>query len=54
MNQSTYNPCLLYKNKSFGLVSLQTNDTLFLGNINFAKEEQINFKKAQFLAKEHN
>jgi len=46
MNQLTYNLCLLYRNKLFGLISLQTNNTLFLSNINFAKKEQINFEKA--------
>jgi len=52
MNQSTYDPCLLYRNEPFGLIGLQTDDTLFLGDVNFAREEQINLEKAQFLAKE--
>lgn len=52
MDQSTFDPCLLYSNKPFGIVGLQTDDTLFLGDIDFAAAEQNNLKKAQFLAKE--
>jgi len=52
MSQSTYNPCLLYRNKLFGVVGLQTDDTLFVGDAEFADEEQNNLKKAQFLAKD--
>lgn len=54
MNQSTYNPCLLWRNNPgyFGIVGLQTDDTLFLANIDFATTEQGNLEKAQFLAKE--
>ena len=41
INASTYDPCLLYTNQNaFGIVSLQTNDTLFLANTAFAKAEQ--------------
>ena len=52
MSQSTYDPCLLYRNKPFGVVGLQTDDTLFVGDAEFADEEQNNLKKAQFLAKD--
>ena len=51
MTQSTYNPCLLYSNQPFGITGLQTDDTLFLGDLDFAKEEQIQLDKAGFLAK---
>ena len=41
MNASTYDPCLLYTNQNaFGIVGLQTDDTLFLANTAFAKAEQ--------------
>jgi hypothetical protein len=56
MNQSTYDPCLLYSNTPkdsyFGIVGLQTNDTLFLANDEFAATEQNELYKAQFMAKE--
>jgi len=51
ISQSIYNPCLLYRNKPFGIVGLQTDNTLFVGDAEFADEKQNNLKKAQFLAK---
>jgi hypothetical protein len=54
MAQSTYDPCLLHINDStsFGIVGLQTNDTLFLANSAFATAEQEKVEKAKFLTKE--
>src|SRR5438045_391132 len=52
MEQSTYDPCLLFSNKPFGVVGLQTDDTLFVGDSDFAIQEQVQLQKAQFLAKE--
>ena len=54
MNQSTYDPCLLYVNDStsFGIVGLQTDDTLFLANATFATSEQEKIDKAKFSTKE--
>jgi hypothetical protein len=63
MNQSTYDPCLLYTNSTdpadpttqgdgFGLVGLQTDDTLILGDSAFVIHEDIQLRKAQFLSKE--
>jgi hypothetical protein len=52
MEQSTYDPCLLYSNEPFGIVGLQTDDTLFIGDATFAEQEQIQLQKARFLAKE--
>ena len=52
MSQSIYNPCLLYRNKPLGIVGLQTDNTLFLGDPGFANLEQTSLKKAQFLAKD--
>jgi hypothetical protein len=34
------------------VVGLQTNDTLFVGDNDFAESEQLKLKEAQFLAKE--
>jgi len=52
MSQSTYDPCLLYSNKPFGIVGLQTDDTLFLAKKTFADAEDSELHKASFLAKE--
>ena len=54
MNSSTYDLCLLWSNSPnyFGIVGLQTDDTLFLANTTFADAEQRQLEKAHFLAKE--
>jgi len=54
MEQSTYDPCLLHysKDSQFGIVGLQTDDTLFLANTSFADAEESKLRKAQFSAKE--
>jgi hypothetical protein len=53
MKTSTYNPCLLYNYKPFGIITLQTDDTLFLVNIKFVKQEAFQLEKTQFVIKEH-
>ena len=52
MEQSTYDPYLLYSNKPLGIVGLQTNDTLFLVDKEFADTKQGELHKAKFIAKE--
>jgi hypothetical protein len=54
MSQSTYDPCLLGSNdpQAFGLVALQTDDTLILADTAFADLEQSKLNKAGFLAKD--
>jgi hypothetical protein len=53
MDQSTYDPCLLVTHtKGFGVVGLQTDDTLFIADTEFAAAEQAELQKAKFLAKE--
>jgi len=52
MDQSTYDPCLLYSNKPFGIVGLQTDNILFLIDNTFIKAEQSELYKAEFIAKE--
>ena len=37
IEQSTYDPCLLYSNEPFGVIGLQTDDTLFLTDNEFAE-----------------
>jgi hypothetical protein len=41
----------LYNNKLFGIVSLQTNNTLFLIDKTFADTEKNKLYKAKFIAK---
>ena len=52
IEQSIYDPCFLYINRPFGLIGLQTDDTLFLADQEFAAQEQSQLEKAGFLAKE--
>jgi hypothetical protein len=52
IEQSTYDPCLLYSNEPFGIVGLQTDDTLFLADEAFATAEQTELQKAKFIAKD--
>jgi hypothetical protein len=47
----TYNPCLLYSNKPFGIVGLQTDDTLFLTDKTFVNTKKNKIYKAKFIAK---
>ena len=53
MNQSTYDPCLLYTNSNgFGIVGLQTNDILFLTDKTFVEAKEARLQEIKFLAKE--
>ena len=52
MSQFIYDPCLLYNIRPFSVIGLQTNDTLFIGDNEFVKQEQLQLQKAKFLAKE--
>lgn len=54
MINSTFDMCLLHTiddDSTFGVVGLQTYDTLILGNNNFIRNEFEELKKAKFLAK---
>lgn len=53
MHVSSYNPCLLITNKDniFGIVGLQTDDTLILGDKTFLRLEDHELEKAKFSAK---
>jgi hypothetical protein len=53
MSTSSYDPCLLISDpdKPFGIVGLQTDDTLILGMSDFNEQEEAELKKAGFLAK---
>ncbi|KHJ33967.1 hypothetical protein EV44_g3646 [Erysiphe necator] len=55
LKQSTFDPCLLYSTnetkKGYGILGLQTDDTLILADDDFAAEEEIQLEKAKFIAK---
>ena len=52
MQQSTYDPCLLYTNKKgFGIVDLQIDDTLILRDETFANAKNFHFHETKLLAK---
>src|ERR1700709_79320 len=51
---STYDPCLLITTtdkEAFGIVGMQTDDTLILGTEQFSMAEDIELEKANFRAK---
>ena len=48
-----YDFYLLQNNKPFGIIGLQTNNTLFLADETFAKAKQNKLYKAKFIAKEY-
>jgi hypothetical protein len=52
ITQLTYDLCLLYSNKPFGIVGLQTDNTLFLVDKTFADVKENKLYKAKFMAKE--
>jgi hypothetical protein len=54
MSTSTYDPCLLVTNgnaDAFGLVGMQTDDTLMLGTAAFSSLEEKKLEEAQFRSK---
>jgi hypothetical protein len=51
ITQLTYDLCLLYSNKLFGIISLQTDDTLFFADKTFVNTEKNKLYKAKFIAK---
>jgi hypothetical protein len=53
MTESTYDPCLLFtnQNESFGVVGMQTDDTLMLGDDRFAELEESELEKAKLMSK---
>jgi hypothetical protein len=46
---SAYNPCLLYNNNA--VITLQTNNTLFLGTPDYVKTKKAELHKTNYLAK---
>ena len=53
METSTYDPCLLITNSKeyFGVVGMQTDDTLILADMEFSEREETERAKANFIAK---
>jgi hypothetical protein len=52
MSKSTYNPCLLFSNDPFSIVSLQTDNILFIADSTFVAKEEDILREAGFLAKD--
>src|SRR6266702_4893034 len=52
ITQLTYNPCLLYSNKLFSIISLQIDNILFLVDKTFIDIKENKLYKAKFIAKE--
>jgi hypothetical protein len=50
----TYNPCLFYShgNPGFGLVNLQTNNTLFLKDQLFTTAKELQLKNTRLITKQ--
>jgi len=54
METSTFDPCLLVtrdNDSPFGIVGIQTDDTLILRDVDFMAREQSELEKAKLLAK---
>ena len=52
MKESTYDSCLLYSHESFGIVGMQTDDTLLLATDDFANKEEKAVKSAKILTRD--
>src|SRR5580692_7050629 len=53
MEQSTYDPCLLFTTgQNLGVIGLQTDDTLLLADEDFAEKEEKKLRKAGFMTKD--
>ena len=54
IKESIYNPYLLYTYKArVGIISLQTNNTLFIKNKEFVLNKEINLINTKFIIKEY-
>jgi hypothetical protein len=53
METSTYDSCLLFRNDNthFGIIGLQTDDTLIVADEQFASVEEEKVQKARFECK---
>ena len=52
MSEATYNPCLLHRYEPFGMIALQTNNTLILVKTTFVIMEKKATNTAKFITKE--
>lgn len=52
IEQSTYNPCLLYKSDPLGIVGLQTDNTLLLAEDDFADAKENALRHAKLMSKD--
>lgn len=53
MTKLTYNLCLLYRSKPFGIISLQTDNTLILLENFFATIKENTIKMANIMTTEY-
>jgi hypothetical protein len=53
LEPSTFDPCFLFRNDSngFGLIGMQTDDTLIVADSVFASTEEAGLKEANLVAK---
>lgn len=52
MEESIYNLCLLCKSSPFGIVGIQSKDTLILPDKNFASKKEAKIKIAKIMTKD--
>ena len=52
MTISTYDSCLLYATNGFGVIGLQTDNSLILGDDAFTSKKEHQLQKANLMAKE--
>lgn len=52
MGTSTYDPCLLYSTEPFGVIGMQTDDTIILADAEMAEREEVKLREKELLAKE--
>ncbi len=52
IKKSTYDPCIFYRSGPFGIMGIQTNDTLILANNNFASKEKAETKAVKIMMKD--
>lgn len=52
MEESIYNLCLFHRSGLFGIIGIQTNNTLILADNNFASKDKIEIKTTNIITKD--
>lgn len=52
MEESTYDLCLLYNSKLFGIMEIQTNNILILADSNFASVKEAAIQVVKIMTKD--